>query len=94
MKIGFIGYCNTPFDKKKAQKIIEEIFTDIQRYVNLKDTFEYIIPPEIQDDEECLKIYNETIARGKWAYDTISNKLKNKYILNGMSMIKAEKKAI
>ncbi len=65
-----------------------------QRYVNLKDTFEYIIPPEIQDDEECLKIYNETIARGKWAYDTISNKLKNKYILNGMSMIKAEKKAI
>ena len=33
------------------------------RYVNLKDTFNYIIPPEIQDDEECLKLYNETIDR-------------------------------
>lgn len=65
-----------------------------QRYVNLKDTFEYIIPPEIQDDEECLKIFNETIAREKWAYNTLSNKLKEKYILNGMSEIKAEKKAI
>lgn len=65
-----------------------------QRYVNLKDIFEYIIPPEIQDDEECLKIFNETIAREKWAYNTISNKLKEKYITNGMSEIKAEKKAI
>lgn len=65
-----------------------------QRYVNLKDTFEYIIPPEIQDDEECLKIFNETIAREKWAYNTISNKLKEKYITNGMSEIQSEKKAI
>ena len=65
-----------------------------QRYVNLKDTFEYIIPPEIQDDEECLKIFNETIAREKWAYNTLSNKLKDKYIINGMSEIQAEKKAI
>ena len=46
------------------------------------------------NDEECLKIYNETIAREKWAYNTISNKLKEKYISNGMSEIKAEKKAI
>ena len=65
-----------------------------QRYVNLKDTFEYIIPPEIQDDEECLKIYNETIAREKWAYNTLSNKLKDKYINQGMKPIQAEKKAI
>ena len=65
-----------------------------QRYVNLKDTFEYIIPPEIQDDEECLKIFNETIAREKWAYNTLSNKLKDKYINQGMKPIQAEKKAI
>ena len=65
-----------------------------QRYVNLKDTFEYIIPPEIQDDEECLKIYNETIAREKWAYNTLSNKLKDKYINQGMKPVQAEKKAI
>lgn len=65
-----------------------------QRYVNLKDTFNYIIPPEIESDEECLKLYNETIAREKWTYNTISNKLKEKYIANGMSESKAEKKAI
>lgn len=65
-----------------------------QRYVNLKNNFEYITPPEIESDEECLKLYNETIAREKWTYNTISNKLKEKYIANGMSESKAEKKAI
>lgn len=65
-----------------------------QRFVNLGNTFEYVIPPEIEASQECLKIYQETIAREKWAYDSISKTLKEKYISQGMTSLKAEKKAI
>ena len=60
----------------------------------MEESFKYVIPPEIEADEECLKIFNETISREKWAYTIISDKLKNKYISQGMSLLKAEKKAI
>lgn len=75
MKIGFIGYCDTPFDKKKAQKIIEEIFTDIQRYVNE----EIIIVSGASDCGVIGMIYHES---EKYNYKTVGIMCKQGYDKN------------
>jgi thymidylate synthase (FAD) len=64
-----------------------------QRYVRLTQ-FEYIIPPEIQKDEETLKIYVEAMENNQKTYDKLADILKEKHIKNGMSGAAAEKKAI
>ncbi len=64
-----------------------------QRYVRLTQ-FEYIIPPEIQKNEEAMKIYVEAMENNQKTYDKLADILKEKHIKNGMSLAVAEKKAI
>lgn len=64
-----------------------------QRYVRLTQ-FEYIIPPEIEKDEEAIKIYIEAMENNQKTYNKLADILKEKHIKNGMSLASAEKKAI
>jgi thymidylate synthase (FAD) len=64
-----------------------------QRYVRL-DQFEYIIPPEIDKDEEARDIFIKTMENSQKSYDALVIRLKNKHISDGLSMSAAEKKAI
>lgn len=70
-----------------------------QRYVNLKDTFEYIIPPEIGIFDETHREYVEAMNFAFEKYVKISYLLKEKYLREGLFTGKnaerdAEKKAI
>jgi len=65
-----------------------------QRYVNLDETYNYITPPAIEDDDEINKIYQETNDMIFEKYKEISNMLTEKYIKEGMAAKKASKKAI
>ena len=65
-----------------------------QRYVKLNETFQYIVPPDIQTDEECYRLYINTMESIFETYINISHKLKEKYINQGMSNRASEKKAI
>lgn len=65
-----------------------------QRYVNLKDTFIYITPPEIEVFDKVNKRYIESMNESFEAYVEISYLLKNRYIEEGMKEKDAEKKAI
>ncbi|PRR80028.1 Thymidylate synthase ThyX [Clostridium liquoris] len=64
-----------------------------QRYVKL-DQFEYIIPPEIEKNQEAKNIYIEAMKSDQKAYNSIANILQEKYLNDGMSKSSAEKKAI
>lgn len=64
-----------------------------QRYVKLNQ-FEYVVPPEINKDEEAKKIFIETMESSQRAYDSLVSRLKDKYISEGISMTASEKKAI
>lgn len=64
-----------------------------QRYVRL-DQFEYIIPPEIKEDEEARKIFVAAMENSQKAYDDLVAKLKSKHIGDGLNNVAAEKKAI
>lgn len=64
-----------------------------QRYVKL-DQFEYIVPPAIEDDEVAKKLFIEQMAGAQKAYDEIVERLKVKYLEDGMKEKSAEKKAI
>lgn len=64
-----------------------------QRYVKLNQ-FEYIIPPEIDKDDNAKQIFIETMKSSQEAYSKLTNILKEKYIENGMDLVSAEKKAI
>ena len=64
-----------------------------QRYVRLEQ-FDYIIPPEIERDEEARNIYISSMKASQKAYDELSDILKKKYISEGFTEINAEKKAI
>lgn len=65
-----------------------------QRYVNLDNSFEFIIPEEISDCEEAKKIYIDSIYRDYDAYKEITLKLVEKYINEGMNEKTAIKKAL
>ena len=72
-----------------------------QRYVRLDD-FDYVTPPAVSGDPEIKEIYDEMMRRDAEAYNTISDKLKEKYtreyVGQGLSEKaaagKAEKRAI
>lgn len=64
-----------------------------QRYVKL-DQFEYIIPPEIEEDNDAKAIFIKAMEDSQHAYDKLVEILKGKYINNGMKELAAEKKAI
>lgn len=64
-----------------------------QRYVKL-DQFEYIIPPEIEKNQEAKNIYIEAMENSQKAYNSIVNMLQEKYLNEGMNKSSAEKKAI
>ncbi|WP_035292595.1 FAD-dependent thymidylate synthase [Clostridium sp. KNHs214] len=64
-----------------------------QRYVRLEQ-FQYIIPEAIEQDPEAKKIFIETMEECQKSYDSIADKLKDKYIKQGMKPLVAEKKAI
>lgn len=64
-----------------------------QRYVRLKQ-FEYIVPPEIEKDEEAKKIFINAMENSQKAYDRLTDILREKYLKDGIEPIAAEKKAI
>ncbi|MFD3155596.1 FAD-dependent thymidylate synthase [Haloimpatiens sp. FM7330] len=64
-----------------------------QRYVRL-DQFKYIVPPEIENNEEAKKIFIEAMNKDQEAYDKLTEILKSKYLKDGMKKLQAEKKAI
>ncbi|WML36287.1 FAD-dependent thymidylate synthase [Clostridium sp. OS1-26] len=64
-----------------------------QRYVRLEQ-FQYIIPPEIEKDNEVRKIFIDSMERSQESYSQLTEILKDKHIKNGMDPIAAEKRAI
>ncbi|AEB74888.1 FAD-dependent thymidylate synthase [Clostridium botulinum] len=64
-----------------------------QRYVKLNQ-FNYIVPPEIEKNDNAREIFIEAMEKSQKAYDEIVDILKEKYIDNGMKKLAAEKKAI
>lgn len=64
-----------------------------QRYVKLEQ-FEFIVPPAIAGDELLKGEYIETMKSINEAYNNLSEKLKTKYINDGMNKKTAEKKSI
>lgn len=64
-----------------------------QRYVT-EGQFDYVIPPEIESDEESRRIFVEAMEHDANAYDLLTHRLKTKYINNGMDEKSATKKAI
>lgn len=67
-----------------------------QRYVK-EGQFEYIIPPEIQNNEEAKEIFLKTMENDQKAYDELTailqDKHKKQFINQGMEENEAEKKA-
>ena len=64
-----------------------------QRYVKLNQ-FEYIVPPEIEKDDNAKKIFVEAMENSQKAYDEIVDILREKHMESGMKKLAAEKKAI
>ena len=64
-----------------------------QRYVKLNQ-FEYIVPPEIEKDDNAKKIFVEAMENSQKAYDQIVDILREKHMESGMKKLAAEKKAI
>lgn len=65
-----------------------------QRYVDLSETYKYITPPAIKEDEELLELYNSANEEIFNNYKKLSEKLEKKYIDSGMNEKDASKKAI
>lgn len=64
-----------------------------QRYVELDKTFEYIIPPSIQNSKHKER-YEDIMANLHYSYMHITEMLEEEYILQGMDKRSANKKAI
>lgn len=64
-----------------------------QRYVRLEQ-FQYIIPPEIEKNNEAKKIFIDSMEKSQEAYSKLTEILKDKHVNNGMDPIAAEKRAI
>ena len=65
-----------------------------QRYVDLSETYKYITPPAIKEDEELLELYEKANDEIFGFYKELSDKLENKYIEEGMKEKDAKKRAI
>ncbi len=63
-----------------------------QRYVS-EGCFEYVTPPEVAEDCETLKIYEESMKAAQEAYDKITEVLMNKHIKTFLAEGKDEKTA-
>ena len=64
-----------------------------QRYVKLEQ-FEYIIPPAIEKDEKAKELFINSMKNAQKSYDELSERLKKKYVEEGLAEKVAEKKAI
>ena len=65
-----------------------------QRYVNLTDNFEFIVPQEIEKDSLLKERYLDAIRESVIAYNELTEILRNSYIEQGMKPNMADKKAI
>ena len=65
-----------------------------QRYVDLANTFEFIIPEAIVGNEKAEKIYIDSIVKDYDAYKALTYELVKKYLLEGMDERSATKKAL
>lgn len=70
-----------------------------QRYVDLSDTFKYILPPEIEDCPEAIEKFEETIRIDLENYIKVTDELYKRYInVENMTtkteLMKAKKKAL
>lgn len=65
-----------------------------QRYVNLKEHFAVVVPPEIEKDEKLKKLFLETCLKEYESYVTLTEELQSGYEKQGMKSKAAEKKAI
>lgn len=65
-----------------------------QRYVKFDDNSELIIPDEIYNNEDALKIFSKCTNNSLNSYLEITNILKSKYISDGIPDKEATKKAI
>lgn len=63
-----------------------------QRYVR-EGQFEYIFPPEIEQDESAKEIFENSMVQAQKAYDEIADILKSKYEQEYLSAGKTEKAA-
>lgn len=64
-----------------------------QRYVTSKKMFDFVIPPEIEANEDARKLYVENMNDSFSAYTKIYNELYEGYLLQGMPKKDADKKA-
>lgn len=64
-----------------------------QRYVKL-DQFEYIMPPDIENDLKAREVFIKAMKDSQRAYDELVDILKKKHIESGIDERSAEKKAI
>lgn len=64
-----------------------------QRYVKL-DQFQYIMPPDIENDLKAREIFIKAMRDSQRVYDELVDILKKKHIENGVDERSAEKKAI
>lgn len=65
-----------------------------QRYVELKDTFDYIIPSNISKYKDTKTAFENAMIDIKRYYDYLVDALQEDYISNGMDKKSANKKAI
>lgn len=61
-----------------------------QRYVDLSNTFKYILPPEIEDCPEAIEKFEQTIRIDLNNYIKVTDELYNKYIKKNNETTKAE----
>lgn len=64
-----------------------------QRYVN-EGCFEYVTPPEIEEDEEALEMYNESMRLAQKCYDKLAEILTEKHKKDFLNEGKDEKTAL
>ena len=64
-----------------------------QRYVT-EGEFEYIIPPEIEKDEEALAIFKKAMADDQETYDKLTALLKERHFAGFIAEGKSEKEAM
>ena len=65
-----------------------------QRYVDLKDTFQYIIPEAIYNNDKARELYIESMDSDFCKYKEITDALCNDYIKDGLNEKAALKKAL
>ena len=63
-----------------------------QRYCDMSEA-EMIIPPAIEQNKDCLEIYSDASATARSAYEKITRILANGYVIGGLDIHAAHKKA-